>query len=81
MSISPGKKFLVIPSDMYDRMTKHAARSYQPEKNRLIKSEEEKWEKNNKMKLFIEKLSKFKSLIIYDRADSTAECFANTFCK
>lgn len=42
MSISPGKKFLVIPSDMYDRMTKHAARSYQPEKNRLIKSEEEK---------------------------------------
>ena len=42
MSITPGKKFLVISSDMYDRMTKHAAKSYQPEKNRLIKSEEEK---------------------------------------
>ena len=40
MSITPRKNLLVIPSDMYDRMTNHTAKSYQPEKNELIKSEE-----------------------------------------
>ena len=41
MSITPGKKLLVVPSSMYDRMTKCSAKSYQPEKQELIKSEEE----------------------------------------
>ena len=41
MSITPWKSFLAIPSDMHDTMTKHSAKSYQPEKNKLTKSEEE----------------------------------------
>ena len=41
MSITPGKKFLVIPSEMYDRLTKHTVKGYQPEKSELIKSEKE----------------------------------------
>ena len=41
MSITPRKKYLVIPSDIDDMMTKHNAKSHQPEKNELIKSEED----------------------------------------
>ena len=70
MSNTPAKKFLVIPSDMYNRPTKHTAKSYQPEKSELIKSEEEMqnfWDSSvpphEKVKLFIEKLNKFKSLL------------------
>ena len=70
MSFTPGKKFLVIPSDMYDRMTKHSAKSYQVEKNELIKSEEEMqniWNTSvpphEKVKQFTEELNKFKLLL------------------
>ena len=41
MSVTHGKKLLVIPSDMCDMIKKHSAKSYQPEKNQLIKPEEE----------------------------------------
>ena len=70
MGITPGKKFLVISSDMYDRMTKHSAKSYQPKKNELIKSEEEMqniWNTSvhahEKVKQFTEELNKFRSLL------------------
>ena len=70
MSIASGEKFLVIPSDTYDIMTKYSAKSYQPEKNELIKSEEEMqnvWNTsvppNEKVKQFIEELNKFRSLL------------------
>ena len=70
MSITPGKKFLVIPSDMYDRLTKHTVKSYQPEKSELIKSEKEMqsvWDSSvpahEKVKLCTEELNKSKSLL------------------
>ena len=71
MSITPGKKLLlVIPSDMYDRMTKHRAKSYQSEKNKLIKSEEEMqniWNTSvpphEKVKQFTEEINKSRSLL------------------
>ena len=68
--ITPGKKFLVIPSDMYDRITKHRAKSYQPEKNELIKSEEEIqniWNTSvpphEKVEQFTEEINKCRSLL------------------
>ena len=68
MSNTPAKKFLVIPSDMYNRPTKHTAKSYQPEKSELIKSEEgmqNVWDSSahQKVKLSTEELNKFKSLL------------------
>ena len=70
MSITAGKKFLVIPSDTYDMMTKHRAKSYQPEKNELIKSEEKiqnLWNTSvpphEKVRQCTEKLNKFRSLL------------------
>ena len=64
------KQFLVIESDTYDMMTKHSAKSYQPEKNKLIKSEEEMqsvWSTivlpHEKVKQFTEELNKFRSLL------------------
>ena len=71
MSITPGKKLLlVIPSDMYDRMTKNRAKSYQSEKNKLIKSEEEMqniWNTSvpphEKVKQFTEEINKSRSLL------------------
>ena len=70
MSITPGKKFLVIPSDIYDRLTKNPVKSYQPEKSELIKLEEEMqsvWDSSapphEKVKPFTEELNKFKSLL------------------
>ena len=70
MSTTPGKKFLVIPSDMYDMMIKHSAKSYEPEKNELIKSEEEMqniWSSSvpphEKGKQFTAELNKFRSLL------------------
>ena len=70
MSIVAAKKFLVIASDTYDMMTKHSAKSYQPEKNELIKSEEEMhnvWNTSvpphEKVKQFTEELNKFRSLL------------------
>ena len=70
MSIIAGKKFLVIASGTYDMMTKHSAKSYQPEKNELIKSEEEMqnvWNTSvpphEKVKQFTEELNKFRSLL------------------
>ena len=51
-------------------MTKHSAKSYQPEKNELIKSEEEMqnvWNTSvpphEKVKQFTEELNKFRSLL------------------
>ena len=41
MGITPGKKFLVVPSGMYDRLIKNTIMSYQPGKSELIKLEEE----------------------------------------
>ena len=70
MSITAGKKFLVIPSDTYDMMTKHRAKSYQPEKNELIKSKEKiqnLWNTSvpphEKVRQRTEKLNKFRSLL------------------
>ena len=70
MSITAGKKFLVIPSDTYDMMTKHRAKSYQPEKNELIKSKEKiqnLWNTSvpphEKVRQCTEKLNKFRSLL------------------
>ena len=67
MSTTPGKTFLVIPSDMCDMMTKHSAKSYQPEKNELLKSEEEMQNisvpPHEKVKQFTEELNKFRSLL------------------
>ena len=70
MSITPWKSFLAIPSDMHDTMTKHSAKSYQPEKNKLTKSEEEMqniWNTSvpphEKVKQFTEELKKFRSLL------------------
>ena len=70
MSITPRKNFLVIPSHMYDRMTKHSAKSYQLEKNKLIKSEKEMqniWNTSvppyEKVKQFTEELNKSRSLL------------------
>ena len=51
-------------------MTKHSAKSYQPEKNKLIESEEEMqsvWSTivlpHEKVKQFTEELNKFRSLL------------------
>ena len=65
MSITPRKNLLVIPSDMYDRMTNHTAKSYQPEKNELIKSEEVMQNIWNTIvpKQLTEELNKFRSLL------------------
>ena len=70
MSIAAGKIFLVIPSDRYDMMKKHSAKSYQPEKNELIKFEKEMqnvWNASlpphEKVKQFTEELKKFRSLL------------------
>ena len=70
MSITPRKKFLVISSDMYDRVIKHSPKSYQSEKNELIKSEEEiqdVWNTSvpphEKVKQFTEVLNQFRSLL------------------
>ena len=70
MSIAAGKTFLVIPSNRYDMMTKHSAKSYQPEKNEQIKSEKEMqnvWNASvpphEKVKQFTEELNKFRSLL------------------
>ena len=41
MSITPGKKFFFIPSEIFDLMINHREKSYQPDKFELIKSEEE----------------------------------------
>ena len=55
---------------MYDRMTKHSAKSYQLEKNKLIKSEKEMQNIWNtivppyeKVKQFTEELNKSRSLL------------------
>ena len=55
---------------MYDRMTKHSAKSYQLEKNKLIKSEKEMqniWNTSvppyEKVKQFTEELNKSRSLL------------------
>ena len=55
---------------MYDVMTKHSAKSYKPEKNELIKSEEEMqniWNTSvpphEKVKQLTEELNKFRSLL------------------
>ena len=70
MGITPGKKLLVIPSDMYDKMIKRRAKGYQPEKNELIKSEGEMqniWNTSvpphEKVEQFTEELNKFRSLL------------------
>ena len=70
MSITPEKKFLVIPSDMYDRIIKRSTKSYQHEKNDLIKSKGEMqniWNTSvpphEKVKQFTEELNKFKLLL------------------
>ena len=70
MSITPEKKFLVIPSDMYDRIIKRSTKSYQHEKNDLIKSKGEMqniWNTSvpphEKVKQFTEELNKFRSLL------------------
>ena len=70
MSITAGKKFLVLPSDTYDMMAKHRAKSYQPEKNELIKSKEKiqnLWNTSvpphEKVRQCTEKLNKFRSLL------------------
>ena len=63
MSVASGEKFLVIPSDTYDMMTKHSAKSYQPEKNELMQNV---WNTSvpphEKVKQFTEELNKFRSL-------------------
>ena len=55
---------------MYDVMTKHSAKNYKPEKNELIKSEEEMqniWNTSvpphEKVKQLTEELNKFRSLL------------------
>ena len=70
MSTQLGKKYIVIPNDTYQMLLSKKETSYQPEKEEVLKSEQEMkdvWNTSipphEKVKMFTEELSKFKTLV------------------